>query len=365
MGGGVKMKLIIDIGHPAHVHFFKNVVWNLEKRGSKVKIAARDKEVTLDLLEKYGLDYEISGGFRKNLFSKLADIPRRDLKLYNMARKFGADVFIGMCNPYVAHAAKLARKPSITFTDTEFVKLAGMLTYPFTNTICTPACFREKLDVKKHVKFNGYKEIAYLHPKYFKPEPSVLEDIGLSTKDKIIVLRFISWGAAHDVSLKGIPYGSEADLVKALEKYGKVLITSERSLGKDLDKYRIKVSPDKIHSLLYYSSLYMGEGGTMAVEAAVLGTPAIHIESNAEGKATGEISGNFLELRDKYDLLYMYPDSKSALKKATQILENKNSKKEWNRKREKLLKEKIDVTAWMTDFIENYPNSFNKYLEAA
>jgi hypothetical protein len=356
------VRLLIDIGHPAHVHFFKNMVWNLEKRGHEVKIVARDKEVTLNLLKKYGFEYEISGGYRQNLLSKIADIPRRDFKLYRAAKKFRADILIGICNPYIAHIGKLIGKHSITFTDTESVKLAGMITYPFTDTICTPACFREKLNPKKHVRYNGYKELAYLSPKYFKPDPSVLDDLGLSNSENFIILRFISWGASHDLSLRGMSRGCETEVVKRLEKYGRVLITSERDLG-NLEKYRITCSPDKVHSLLHYAQMYIGEGGTMAVEAAILGTPAIHIESTVSGQASGEMYGNFLELRDRYDLLYFYSNHTEALDKVLEIFEAKNSKKEWGGKREKLLSEKIDVTSWMTDFVENYPQSFYEYME--
>lgn len=359
------MKLFLDLGHPAHVHFFKNIIWKMEEDGHEVKIMARDKEVTLKLLDNYGLEYEISGGYKQGIFGKLMDIPRRDIKVYRSAKRFGADVLMGVCNPYVAHAGKLLGKPSITFTDTEFVKLAGMLTYPFTDAICTPSCFIEHLNPKKHVRFDGYKELAYLHPKYFKPDAGVIEEMGLSKKDKIIVLRFISWGAAHDLSLKGVSEGSELSIVKELEKHGKVVITSERKLGSELEKYRFSVSPEKIHSLLYYSTLYTGEGGTMAAEAAILGTPAVHIESDGKGNATGERSGNFLEFRDRYGLLYMYPQFGPALEKSIEILQMKDAKKEWTKKREKLLEEKVDVVKWMTDFIERYPESFSENLKVA
>ncbi len=53
----------------------------------------------------------------------------------------------------------------------------------------------------------------------------------------------------------------------------------------------------------------------MAVEAGILGTPAIHIESTSGGQATGETCGNFLELRDKYELIFFYPTAGFGIKK--------------------------------------------------
>lgn len=353
------MRLLIDIGHPAHVHFFRNTINILQKNGHQVKITARNKEVTHSLLNHYGLCYEKLGLNNKGLLKKAIGMFEMDYKLYKIAREFKPQLLIGIHNPYVAHVAKLIGAKSIIFTDTENVKIASSLTYPLTDTICTPACFKEKLNPEKHVKYNGYKEIAYLHPKYFKPDESVLDSLNLSKTDKFIIVRFISWNANHDIGLKGI--GNEQEFIHKLEKYGKILISSEKKLSKNLEKYSIKISPEKFHSLLNFSSLYIGEGGTIATEAAILGVPAIHIEANSEGVATGEFIGNYLELRDKYNLLYFYPNQENALEKAREILESENSKSEWEYKKNKLINDKIDVTAWMTDFIENYPESFYSY----
>lgn len=357
------MRIMVHVGHPAHVHTFKNIIWDLEKKGHEIKVIANDKEVVLDLLEAYGFDYVTIGRNYKNLIGKAYGLVLYDFRSFKVARKFKPDLFLSRGAPCAAHTSRLLRKPHIAFCDTEKSKLNDMLAYPFTDVICTPACFKRDFG-KKHVRVNGYKELAYLHPNHFKPDPSVLDDLGLSKKEKIIVVRFISWGAAHDINLNGIQKGSEIDIIKSLERYGRVLITSERKLDRKLERYSITSSPEKIHSLLHYAQLYIGEGGTMAIEAAVLGTPSIHIESTASGQASGEIYGNFVELRDRYNLIYFYSNHNQAMKKAIEILENKGSKKEWGNKREKLMKEKVDVASWMTDFIERYPESYLEYLRS-
>lgn len=354
------MKILIRIGHPGHVHLFKNTINNLERNGHIIKIVTRDKDVNLKLLDAYKFTYKVISGHYNTLLGKAYDFVKTDLKLLKLTLKIKPDLLIGIGDPCVAQIGKLIGKSSIVFTDTEDAKLSNFLTFPFASTVCTPACYKDDLG-PNHVRYNGYHELAYLHPNYFQPDPSVLDDLNLSKDDEFIVLRFISWAATHDVNLKGVQEVS--NLVKSLKDYGEIFITSERKLNPELEKYRITCSPEKIHSLLYYSQLYIGEGGTMAAEAAILGTPAIHIESTSKGIATGELSGNFLELQNKYGLLYFYPDQNQALKKAISILEDKNAKNEWQKKREKLLKDKIDVTAWMTNFIERYPESFYEYRE--
>ena len=207
------------------------------------------------------------------MVNKAFGMLRIDYALYRIAKKFRPDLLIGVHNPYIAHVGFLLGKPAIIFTDTENVKIASLITYPFVKCIITPTFFLEHVDPNKHIAIKGFKETAYLHPAYFTPDPHVLEELGLSAGDKFIILRFISWGASHDVGLRGIHKGAEKDIISALSPYGKIFITSEKPLEGDLEQYRLQVPPEKIHSLLSYAQLYIGEGGTMAVESAMLGTP--------------------------------------------------------------------------------------------
>jgi predicted glycosyltransferase len=59
-----------------------------------------------------------------------------------------------------------------------------------------------------------------------------------------------------------------------------------------------------------------------------------------------------------YDILYSFTDAEIALQKALEILKNPESKKIWAEKRDRVFREKIDVTALMVSFMENYPRSF-------
>lgn len=354
------MKILIDIGHPAHVHFFKGTVTDLLSKGHKILIVTRNKEMTLDLLKKSGFDYINIGEHKPSMAGKAFALLQFDYRILRVAQQFKPDLLVALGSPYLAHVSKIIRKPYISFWDTEDANLIIRLTSPFTDTICTPSCFLRDFGIRQ-VRFEGYKELAYLHPEVFQPDSSVLHELNLSENDRFIIVRFISWAASHDVGLKGMK--NPVDVVKTLEKYGTVFISSEKPPDPDLEKYILHISPDKFHSLLAYASLYIGEGGTITTEAAVLGTPAIHIEANSKGEATGNGSGNFLEIRDKYELMYFFPNQDAALEKAVQILENTDSKREWQQKRDLLLADKINVSAWMTDFIADYPESYQKYLK--
>jgi predicted glycosyltransferase len=289
------MKIMVDLGHPAHVHLFKNFIWEMEKRGHEVLITDRDKEILLDLLNAYGFEYITISKEGKNLSGLAIELLKRDYKLFNIARSYKPDLLIGLLSENLAHIGKLLRIPSVMFTDTEHAKLANMLTLPFTDVILTPSCYKKDLG-KKQIRYNGYHELAYLHPNYFTPNPAVLDEIGLSKDDTFIILRFVSWSASHDVGQHGIK--NKIELVRELERYGQVFITSEGGLPKELEKYKIKVSPEKLHDLLYYASLYVGESPTIATESAILGVPAVLVSSWAYK------AGNMEELCDKKERTY-------------------------------------------------------------
>ncbi|NQE53352.1 hypothetical protein C5S29_07145 [ANME-1 cluster archaeon GoMg3.2] len=231
-----------------------------------------------------------------------------------------------------------------------------MLYLPFIDAVLTPSCFKKDLG-KKQVRYKGYHELAYLHPNYFTPDPSVLAEIGLDKDDKYVILRFVSWSGIDNLGHHGFNLQAKKELVRELGKYGRVFITSEGQLPQELEKYKIKVSPEKLHDLLYYASLYVGEGATTASECAVLGTPSIYISS-----LVGTM-GNFIELEQKYGLIFNYDDPDKAMNKAVELIQKPDLKEEWGKKREILLKDKIDVTAFMAWFVENYPDSFKAVKE--
>ncbi len=348
------MRILVGVGHPKHVHIRKNIVHNLENDGHEVKILAWAKDLAIYLLNFYGFEYEIVGKNYKGLAKKAYGMLMSDLNVLRVAKKFKPDI-LAWGGPYLAHVSKLIGKPHIGFTDTEHAGLTNWLSNPFSDVIVTPACYKGKINPKKHVTYNGYEELTYLHPNYFKPDPAVLDDLGLSKNDRYIILRFVSWQASHDIGDSG--FTNKEEVIKSLEPFGQILITSERKLPPELEKYKIAIPPEKIHHALYFATLYIGESAPMATESAILGTPAIFVSTSRRGYTD--------ELENKYGLVYNFNDPKTmqkyALEKAFKLLENENIKRIWEKKRMKMLSEKIDVTKFLTDFIGNYPESFYEY----
>ena len=348
------MKIVVDINHPAHVHFFKNFIWEMEERGHQVVITASQKDLAYNLLQKYGFTYIPLGCYGSSLVKKVANVPILDLKMYRMIKYFDPDLFLGFGSIRTAHVSKIMRKPCINFDDDEY-------SYPyyhfFADAICGFSGF--KIAGPKVIKINGFKEIAYLHPNHFKPNPAILETSGISPNEKFTLVRFVSWNAFHDVGKKGFDATSKINLIKELSEYLSVFISSEAPLPNELEKYRQPIPPENIHDLLHYATLLVSDSQTMTTEAAVLGTPAVRSNSFV-GKND---MGNFIELEKNYNLIFNCESEETALKAAVRILDMPDAKGEWAKKREKLLGDKIDVTAFMVWFVENYPRSFAEMRE--
>ena len=348
------MKILIDIGHPAHVHYFKNFIKIMESKGHQFVVTAREKEVAHTLLDAYNIKYINRGKGSSSLPGKLLYIIKGDFIIYKIARKFKPDIFFSFGSPYAAHIAKLMGKPHIAPDDTEHAKLAILSFASLTETILTPQCFNYDFG-SKQIRFQGFMELCYLHPNYFKPNKEILNILNVSESEPYAILRFVSWDANHDIGHSGISFEDKLRLVDYLSSKMKVFISSESPLIEELQPYRICIPPEKMHDALSYATLYIGEGGTMASEAAILGTPSIFVNT---------LTGGVVEEIEEYGLLYGFRNSDGVLEKVQDLLKTPNLMEIWQKRKDKMLSDKIDVTAFMVWFIENYPDSIKIMKES-
>ena len=223
------------------------------------------------------------------------------------------------------------------------------------NTICTPAALKNDPRGPQHITYEGYHELAYLHPNQFIPNPNVIKDLGLTEGDTFFILRFNAFRAHHDGGESGMIREQKQRLIQLLLPYGRVFISSEKE-SPEFKKYKLNIKSHQIHSALYYAKMFVGDSQTMCSEAAVLGTPALKCNSFAKRLSIPN------ELEDKYGLCYAYRTTEfdAMLDKARQLLNNQTLKEDFQFRRQNMLSEKIDVTAFMAWFIENYPNSLQR-----
>jgi len=348
------MRILIDIGHPAHVHLFKECFKELKRNGHDVFITVKCIPAAEELLNKYEINYLRLGDKKDSLFGKGFSQLKYNWRLFNVVRKNDIDLGVGS-SITLAHISRLTKMKSIILDDDDdevqplFVRYA----HPYCDTLLSPESLKGKRKKKETIFYSGFHELAYLHPNRFKPEPSILDEVGLKQNEAFFIMRFNVFKAHHDIGIRGLSLDQKLMLIKILKNYGKIFITTERDTEPQLSQYQLKISSEKIHSLIYYATMLIGDSQTMTSEAAVLGTPAIRMNS-----FVGRIS-YLKEEEHKYGLTYGFkPDQfDEMISKIEELLKMPNLKQEWQERRQRMLSDKIDVTAFMVWFVENYPDS--------
>ncbi|OZG70502.1 hypothetical protein BTA51_25550 [Hahella sp. CCB-MM4] len=276
------MRVLVDVNHPAHAHFFKNIITSLRERGDDVVVTSRDKDCTLELLDSFGEKHLMLSKAQTGLFGLLKELIFRDWRLYKVVRRYRPDVMIAIGGTFITHTGVLSGTPSIVFYDTENASLQNRITYPFATKIYVPRCYQGWLPKGKGDRYPGYHELSYLQRPYFEPNLDIALACGLKRDVPNVLIRMVSWQANHDIGEKGW----NTDLLDALLeelKDNNVIITSEAPLPSRYEKYRYRGHFQDIHHLLAFCRLYVGESATMASEAAVLGVPSVYCAETGRG----------------------------------------------------------------------------------
>lgn len=346
------MRYLIFLGHPAHFHLFKFMIPKLKSDGHEVVVLIRNKDILESLCKEANLDYTnvLPEQRGKSIWSLALSYWRKYIRISKIIRSYKPTLLLGS-EPSLVHLGKLFKIPSIIFSedDVAIIPQFAKITYPFVDTILSPqSCNAQKWEYKK-IGYNSFHKMAYLHPSVFKPNQEEVKELG----ESYFILRFAQLSAYHDTNKTGITKEIAKKLIALLEPHGKIYITAERELEPEFEQYRLTLNPLKIHHALSFAKLYIGDSQSMAVEAALLGTPGIRFNDFA-----GEI-GVLNELESHYGLTVgiktTHPEK--LYDTVADYLKNKDLKNEFSEKRKKLLNEKINVFDFFIWFIEHYPQS--------
>lgn len=351
------MKVLFMISHPAHFHMFRNTIYNLQNDGNEVVVVIRPKDVLEQLCVNSGLPFfKVKDRPKKwGMLGLGVFLVEKTFEVSRIVRKEKPDLLIGS-DGVLAYAGKICRVPSFEWfeDDVSVIKLYARMFFPlYTNVVSPSVCDAGKWKYKQ-ITYEGYQKLAYLHPNWFVPDKSVVEKY-FPSDQPFFLLRFAQLTAHHDQGVHGFTTDVAQHIIDLLSPHGRVYISSEKELPPQFEPYRMRIDPLDIHHILYYCTLYAGDSQSMAVEASVLGVPAVRFNDFVGEKKISVLE----ELEHKYGLTYAIHSSQPELlyEKINELLAIPNLKEEWQRRREIMLSEKIDVTEFYTWFIENYPES--------
>lgn len=333
-----KYRVFFDLNHPADFHFFKHLMKWMNTQNIPIKVVARDKECLHLLLDDAGIAYTSRGRGKNSITGKYLYGIQILLLLLFMFIKFRPNLACGLSSPYLVIASRILGKPCITFDDTDnnprLLPLIRKSTF-----LISPSTYPHNFH-KRHFHLPVLKELAYLHPGLFNSE---VERSGL-------FFRITRTDSIHHSTSSKLDHSVVLERMESLSREHTVFLSSELEI-KYLDNTSIRpANPIQIHKDLASCNVFWGNSATMAAEAAVLGIPAVFVSAEKFAYIT--------EL-EQYGLLYYYhpADLVNSLNKLEVIMNGDPSEDQLLHSRKKLLREKLDISAFMVWFIDNLPQS--------
>lgn len=276
------MRVLIDILHPAHVHFFKNYALALREQGHELRVLSRQKDVAIDLLDSLKIDHELISTQRPGRWHLARELINRVIKTHRVIREFKPDVILGLMGPSIAVAGWLQRSKTIVFYDNETTHRLNQIVARLANAWVSPRGFKHEYGTK-HLRYDGYHELAYLHPNRFTPDGDRVRAHGIDPSKPYSILRFVAWESIHDDGEYGFNLDSKRKAIEILSRLGPVYISSESPLPPEFEQHRLSLPVEDIHHALAFATVVAGESSTMASEAACLGTHAVFVSKSGRG----------------------------------------------------------------------------------
>lgn len=325
------MRILLELAHPKHVHFFRPLLKRWYARGDTVQIVTRDKDLTHLLLEAYGLSY-VALSRQQRGARVVLELGVRWWKLARWIIRFRPDVTLSVAGITTAPPARLLGVPNLALTDTETARLSNAIALPFADRILTPAWFNGDFGAK-HFRYRGFHEWAYLHPDEFRADANVVRVAGVNPAETYALVRLVRWTAVHDRGEQGFTRADLGTLVTQLARKMRVYISSEGPLPRELEPYAARFRYEAIHHILAFASLVVGESPSMATEAALLGVPNVLCSSWAER------CGNMQVLARRYGLMHVVSQSADAVECALAMAHDVSLRSMLAQRREQLIAE--------------------------
>jgi hypothetical protein len=274
------MKIWFDISNAPHINLFKDLIKDLEAEGHEIIVTCRPLSNTISLLELHQIPFTVVGiHYGKNFYKKLMGFPIRVRQLYKFLKPLKIDVAISQSSFHSPITSKLLGKPAIYMNDNEHA-MGNIPSFIFAERIMIP----EFLDVKKVqkqwaskrkiVQYPGVKEGIYLWQKYL--------DAGAVDKNDSKPKVYIRPEPRTAQYYKGGTNFLDSVILGIKDRVETIILTRD---GEQFKHYRSAefagvtvpekaISFDEIAKLCH---LFIGAGGTMTREMAVIGIPTISV----------------------------------------------------------------------------------------
>jgi predicted glycosyltransferase len=275
------MRIWIDLGNSPHVNFFAAMIKDLQKQ-HEVLLTTRPFANTIDLLELHRFKYHVIGRhYGANKVKKLLGFSLRFWQLYRFLRKQHVEAAISHSCFYSPIIARLLGIRSIYLNDNEHAA-GNRIAFPWATKIMVPEFLsldkvrRQWGSPDKTVQYPGVKEGVYLwRLRSFPAEGPSNQRSGAVE----IFIRPEPWAAQY---YRGATNFMDSLIIGLKDRYKIVVLPrgEQQAVHYRQEKFAGIVIPDgalSLEAILTRCMLFIGAGGTMTREAAVLGIPTVSV----------------------------------------------------------------------------------------
>ena len=282
------MRVIIDVLTPKQLMFFPKLAERLEDKGHETLMTTRKYREVSQLLQKRGIEAvtvgEHGGG---DLRDKLLASTDRIKHLVGVFDDFSPDVAVSFSSPEMARASYGLGTPHVCVNDSPHSVAVANLTIPLSKRLLTP----DMIPIQEWMRFGiAEEDVVQYHAldpwawlRDFEPDRGVLDELGLDDSAPIVTLRVPEIFASYLLGNSGAHMALREFIARFLELRGDVQIVVVPRYGEQVQELdtefgdRIVLCESVIDgaSLIAFSDVFVGMGGTMSAEAALLGVPTI------------------------------------------------------------------------------------------
>lgn len=352
------MKLLFELNHPAHGHLFKNLIRQLKANGHEPTVLVKEIPVLKAILDDAGIAYTSIGkkgaGLASKFFRQLAFVWRT--RRLQSQQNFRLGVGVSVTLPMLSRISSMAAIV-LDDDDKKATPQFAFMAHRNAAAVLRPSALRHEGERANTIYYDGYHELAYLHPAMFKPDETVLKEQGIDKGEKFFIVRLVALKAHHDKGIHGISEEQAGRIIETLSPHGRIILTHEIG-GRQLPGTEaLHIHPARLHHLMAHARLIISDGQTMCSEAACLGVPSVRINDFA-----GRIS-YLQEQEDKWKLTFGFRPQQfeSALQKISELL--KSDPAEFKKRKDEMIASSIHLTNFLTWFIENWPGSLQVMKE--
>jgi predicted glycosyltransferase len=284
------MKVWLDILTPKQANFLGELQRRLEASGVKTFLTTREYREVNELLQIRGMKATKVGRHGgKELKDKLVESSTRVSALAKVVAEEDIDKAISFSSPEAARVSFGLKIPHYCVSDSPHAEAVCKLTIPLSLKLFTPwmipvpAWTRYGIKPRDLVRYRALDPMAWLP--HYKDDSKIVDSLKLDASKPIIVVRtpeeYASYLADRNESIaskvtdtvgKLVDLNGAASQIVILPRYDGQGESYVKRFGN-----RVVVPEHVVDaiSLMRVSSVFLGGGGTMTAEAALLGVPVI------------------------------------------------------------------------------------------